>query len=349
MHAFKVFLATMSMFTFTRAFHGSSAVRAGVRTAMRMASDVSYKSAFMFPGQGAQTVGMAGPTCEELPAAKALFDKASEILGYDLLKKCVEGPKEELDSTVVAQTALFVSSMAALEKLRAEKPDEYNSATCAMGLSLGEYSALCFGGAFSFEDGVKLTKARGEAMQAAADANPSSMVAVIGLDKDAVRDICTEASEKSGKPVQVANYLVDGNYAVSGATEACEVVKTIAPEKGARMAVSLAVAGAFHTDFMQSAVSSLEKALSEVDIKETRIPVFSNVDAKPHGSPDEIRKKLAMQVTQPVQWETIITEMVKSAEWEAGEGNSYELGPGTVCRGIVKRFGKKQPVQSIQV
>merc|ERR1711871_324905 len=171
----------------------------------------------------------------------------------------------------------------------------------------------------------------------------------VGLDKATVAEICKEAEAKSGKPIQIANYLVDGNYVISGANEACEAVKEIAPEKGARMAVSLAVAGAFHTEFMAPAVDTLKKVLSEVEIKQTRFPVFSNVDAKPHGSPDEIREKLALQVTKPVQWETIITEMVKSAEWEAGEGNSYELGPGTVCRGIVKRFGKKQPVQSIQV
>ena len=186
-------------------------------------------------------------------------------------------------------------------------------------------------------------------MQAAADACSSGMVAVVGLDKGAVDQICAEAREKSGAQVAIANYLVDGNYAVSGAIEACDAVKEIAPEKGARMAVSLSVAGAFHTDFMAPAVESLRKVLDEVEIKEPRIPVFSNVDAKPHGGVSEIKEKLAMQVTQPVQWETIITDMVKSPEWEAGEGNSYELGPGTVCRGIVKRFGKKQPVQSIQV
>ena len=186
-------------------------------------------------------------------------------------------------------------------------------------------------------------------MQAAADASSSGMVAVVGLDKDTVEQICAEAREKSGAKVAIANYLVDGNYAVSGASEACEAVKEIAPSKGARMAVSLAVAGAFHTDFMAPAVKPLKKVLDEVEIKETRIPVFSNVDAEPHRSVSDIKYNLALQVTMPVQWERIITDMVKSEEWALGEGNSYELGPGTVCRGIVKRFGKKQPVQSIQV
>lgn len=287
---------------------------------------------------------MAANICNEVPAAKELFDKASAILGYDLLSKCVNGPKEELDSTVVAQTAIFVSSMACVEKLKQESPDALNECTVAMGLSLGEYSALCFAGAFSFEDGVKLTKARGEAMQAAADADKSGMVAVIGLDIATVEKICAEAATKSGKSVSIANYLVDGNYAVSGAAEACEVVKEIAPGYGARMAVPLAVAGAFHTNYMAPAVDRLKKVLSEVDIKTPRIPVVSNVDAKPHSDPQEIRDILAKQVTSPVQWETIITTMVKAPEFE----KSYELGPGTVCRGIVKRFGKKLEVVNVQ-
>lgn len=254
---------------------------------------------------------MAGALCDELPAAKALFTTASGILGYDLLEKCKVGPKEELDSTVVAQTAIFVSSMAALEKLKADDPAAVESCTVAMGLSLGEYSALCFAGAFSFEDGVKLTKARGEAMQAAADASSSGMVAVIGLDIATVDKICAEATAKTGKPIAIANYLVDGNYAVSGAKEACQAVLEIAPTMGARMALPLAVAGAFHTSFMEPAVERLRKVLAEVDIKAPRIPVISNVDAKPHYDPNEIREILAKQVTNPVQWETIITTMVR--------------------------------------
>jgi [acyl-carrier-protein] S-malonyltransferase len=150
---------------------------------------------------------MAANLCNEVPQAKVLFDKASAILGYDLLDKCVNGPKETLDSTVVAQTAIFVTSMACVEKLRQESPEAADSATVAMGLSLGEYSALCFAGAFSFEDGVKLTKARGEAMQEAANADKSGMVAVIGLDAATVEKMCVEAAARSGKPVSIANYV----------------------------------------------------------------------------------------------------------------------------------------------
>jgi [acyl-carrier-protein] S-malonyltransferase len=211
--------------------------------------DFSSKIAFMFPGQGAQFVGMCGDVCKDVPAAKALFDQASEILGYDLLEVCTEGPKEKLDSTVISQPAIFVASMAAVEKLKQEEGQEaLDAATCAMGLSLGEYSALCFAGALDFADGVKITQARGEAMQAASDAVESGMVSVIGLDSDKVKELCVMASEKSGEKIQIANYLCKGNYAVSGSSSACDAVAELAkPEFKARMTVKLSVAGAFHT------------------------------------------------------------------------------------------------------
>jgi [acyl-carrier-protein] S-malonyltransferase len=209
---------------------------------------------------------------------------------------------------------------------------------------LGEYSALCFAGAFSFEDGVRLTKARGEAMQAAADASQSGMVAILGLDTVAVQAICDAASKQSGKPISIANYLADGNYAVSGAKEACTAALAIAPTMGARMTVPLSVAGAFHTAFMQPAVDPLRKALAAVQIKAPRIPVISNVDAKAHFDPADIRETLARQVTSPVQWETTIGAMVRAPEFL----RAYELGPGSVCKGVVKRFGKKLEVVSVQ-
>ena len=266
----------------------------------------------MFPGQGAQFVGMCEETCKNVPAAKALFDEASEILGYDLLELCTTGPKEKLDSTVVSQPAIFVASMAAVEKMKQEEGQEaVDAATCAMGLSLGEYSALCFADAISFADGVKVTKARGEAMQAASDAIDTGMVSVIGLSKDKVEELCASASEKSGEKVQIANLLCDGNYAVSGHIKACDVLSEIAkPDFKARMTVKLAVAGAFHTDFMAPAVDSLKKVLEGVEIKKPRIPVISNVDAKPHSDPDTIKELLAKQVTAPVQWETSVASML---------------------------------------
>jgi len=308
--------------------------------------DYSSAVTFMFPGQGAQFVGMCADVCDEIPAAKALFDEASVILGYDLLERCTNGPKDVLDSTEVSQPAIFVASMAAVEKMKQEKgQDAVDAATCAMGLSLGEYSALCFAGALEFADGVKITKARGEAMQAASDAVESGMASVIGLKKEIVADLCVAAAEKSGETVQVANFLCNGNYAVSGSTKAVDVVAEIAkPEFKARMVVKLAVAGAFHTDFMKPAVASLEDVLSSIEIKKPRIPVISNVDAKPHSDPDTIKKLLATQVTSPVQWEDS-TQNVLGAGFE----RAVELGPGKVCAGILRRASKAAECENVEV
>lgn len=299
---------------------------------------LTASTTFLFPGQGAQTVGMGAAIAAELPAAKALYDTASDILGYDLLLKCAEGPKEELDSTAVSQPAIFVSSMAAVEKVDVQ-------ATLAMGLSLGEYSALCYAGALTFEDGVRLTKLRGEAMQAASDASKGGMVSVIGLDKAKVGDICEKAAEMSGKPIAIANYLCNGNYAVSGPIEACEAVEAIAkPDFKARMTVRLAVAGAFHTDLMAPAVATLEGALQDTHFREPRIPVVSNVDARPHTDPAEIKTLLAKQVTSPVLWEDACAFVLAN-----GFEKGYELGPGKVISGIFKRIDKNAHVVNIQV
>lgn len=283
-------------------------------------------------------MGMCKELVEDCPAAKELFDKASEILGYDLLDKCINGPKEELDSTAISQPAIFTASMAAVEKLKQEEgAEKVEEATVAMGLSLGEYSALCFAGALSFEDGVRVTKARGEAMQAAADAVESGMVSVVGLDADRVEVLCAEASSMCGKKVQIANYLCKGNYTVSGDKEACATLAEIAkPKFKARMAVPLAVAGAFHTNFMAPAVDKLKEVLDSVDVKSPRIPVVSNVDCKPHSDPEDIRATLLKQVTAPVQWETQMKDMIALEDF----GEAYELGPGKVISGLMKRIDK---------
>ena len=221
---------------------------------------------FMFPGQGAQVVGMGKEVAAAVPAAAELYKKAADILGYDHLEI---DDKAVLDKTDVSQPAIFVASMAAVEKLRAEDAATVDACNMAMGLSLGEYSALCFAGAISFEDGVKITKARGAAMQAAADAASSGMVSIIGLDKEKCEEVCKAASEATGKQVGLANLLCNGNYAASGAMEAVDKVVEIAkPEFKARMAVA-PVAGAFR-DFMAPAVESLEKVLEEVDVVKPR-------------------------------------------------------------------------------
>ncbi|CAM6018266.1 unnamed protein product [Sphagnum balticum] len=311
-------------------------------------SNYKPSTAFLFPGQGAQAVGM-GKDAHTVPAAAALFAKANEILGYDLLDICINGPKEKLDSTVISQPAIYVASLAAVEVLRAQEKgqDIIDSVDVTCGLSLGEYTALAFAGAFSFEDGLKLVKIRGEAMQAAADAAPSAMVSVIGLDSDKVAALCDAANEEVSEDerVQIANFLCPGNYAVSGGVKGVEAVEAKAKSFKARMTVRLAVAGAFHTHFMGPAVEKLEDALAITDLKTPRIPVISNVDAEPHSDPVTIKKILAQQVTSPVQWETTLKTILGK-----GLQTSYELGPGKVIAGIVKRIDKKAaPVENISV
>lgn len=343
----------LSTLKYAAAFQPASQTfaRRAMSSGLRMASDddfadFSSKTTFMFPGQGAQFVGMCEDVCESVPAAKALFDEASEILGYDLLEVCTAGPKEKLDSTAVAQPAIFVASMAAVEKLKAEEgEDAAAAATCAMGLSLGEYSALCFAGALSFADGVRVTKARGEAMQAASDAVDTGMVSVIGLSKDKVEELCAAASEKSGEKIQVANLLCNGNYAVSGHAKACDAVAEIAkPDFKARMTVKLAVAGAFHTDFMAPAVDALKEVLEGIEIKKPSIPVISNVDARPHSDPAAIKELLAKQVTAPVLWENSVASML-----ENGFEKAMELGPGKVTAGVLKRIDRKAECSNVEV
>ncbi|KAF2604184.1 hypothetical protein F2Q70_00025430, partial [Brassica cretica] len=277
---------------------------------------------------GAQAIGM-GKEAQSVAAAADLYTKANHILGYDLLDICVNGPKEKLDFTVISQPAIYVTSLAAVELLRVREGGEQiiNSVDVTCGLSLGEYTALAFAGAFSFEDGLKLVKLRGEAMQAAADAAKSAMVSIIGLDSEKVQQLCDAANQEveEADKVQIANYLCPGNYAVSGGLKGIEAVEAKAKSFKARMTVRLAVAGAFHTSFMEPAVSRLEAALASTEIRSPRIPVISNVDAQPHADPDTIKKILARQVTSPVQWETTVKTLLSK-----GLKSSYELGPGKV-------------------
>lgn len=292
------------------------------------------KIAFLFPGQGAQTVGMGQALCESLPAARDLFSRAGDILGYDLAKLCFTGPAEELDSTVRSQPALFVASMAAIESLKATQPDVVVACQAAAGLSLGEYTALVFADVMSFDDGLRLVHARGTAMQAAADATASGMVSILGLERDKVEELCAQA--RGGEVLEVANLLCPGNIVVSGTKAACARAAELAPSLGAMKAIPLTVAGAFHTSIMQPAVAKLTDALANVPMKKPRIPVVSNVDALPHDDPEEIRNLLIRQVVSPVRWED-------SLRYLMGQGfdKFYEVGPGRVLRGLMKRIDRK--------
>jgi len=297
------------------------------------------QTAFLFPGQGAQHVGMGVSIAGKYAAAQRLYDRAGEVLGFDLARLCFEGPQEELDRTDISQPALFVSSLAALEMLRADSPAVIEECSVAAGLSLGEYTALTFAGALSFEDGLKVVRKRGEAMQAAAGQIPSGMVSALLLKDEQVQQVVEKARE-TGR-IWIANYLCPGNTVLSGEKAACERAAQLIEEAGGRP-IPLAVAGAFHTEIMQPAVEELTAALKSVSIAPPRIPVISNVDVQPHSDPDEIRSVLVQQVVNPVLWEKSINRLL-------GEGVNrfFEIGPGKVLKGLLKRIDRKVACESI--
>jgi [acyl-carrier-protein] S-malonyltransferase len=289
--------------------------------------------AFLFPGQGSQSVGMGRTSVDALPAARDLFAEAADILGYNLLELCLNGPAERLNATDVSQPAIFVSSLAALKVLRANEPAAADDCKATAGLSLGEYTALVFAGALTFQDGLRVVHARGRAMQAAAEVAPSGMVSIIGLDSTKVEELVSEA--KSAGKMELANYLCPGNTVVSGSLPACDCIEKLVDAKGGRT-IRLAVAGAFHTDLMRPADEKLAEALDGVKVLTPRIPVWSNVDAKSHSDPREIRELLVRQVLSPVRWEETMRNLLG-----AGIERFYEIGPGRVLAGLLKRVNRK--------
>ncbi len=287
----------------------------------------------LFPGQGAQAVGMAGDWVEQSPAAAELFARASTLLGYDLLAVCRSGPAERLNTTAVSQPAILVTSLAALEVQRARDPAPLEATAITAGLSLGEYTALVFAGALGFDDAVRIVAERGRAMQDCADASAGGMVAVLGLEREAVAALCTAC--RGDGILQVANVLCPGNIVVSGSLAACERLAAEAPAAGAMKCVRLEVAGAFHTPLMQPAVERLAAALAAADLRAPRIPVVSNVDARPHTDPDEIRGLLARQVVGVVEWQASVAYILST-----GVRSVWEIGPGRVLRGLLKRIDR---------
>jgi [acyl-carrier-protein] S-malonyltransferase len=274
-----------------------------------------------------------------LPAAQKLFSEASGVLGYDLLEVCRNGPAERLDSTVISQPAIFVASLAALESLRATTPEVFPDVVATAGLSLGEYTALVFAGALTFADGLRVVQQRGRAMQAAADSTPGAMLSILGLELAAVENLLDKARVQG--LVQVANLLCPGNTVVSGTRAAVEEVERLANEARART-VRLAVAGAFHTALMKPADRTLAAALAKAALQTPRVPVWSNVDAQPHTNPEELRGLLVQQVVQPVLWEQTLRGL-----FEAGCERFFEIGPGRVLAGLLKRVQRKADLTNV--
>lgn len=290
-------------------------------------------TAILFPGQGAQSLGMAGDWIEQSPPAAAFFHRASDILGYDLLAVCRSGPAERLNTTAVSQPAILVTSLAALEVQRVRDPAPLDAATLTAGLSLGEYTALVFAGALGFDDAVRVVAERGRAMQDCAEASPSGMVAILGLERDAIVALCDTC--RGDGVLQVANVLCPGNIVVSGTLDACDRIEAAATDAGAMKCVRLEVAGAFHTRLMQPAVERLTVALAAAKFHTPRIPIVSNVDARPHTDPGEVRGLLGRQVVGVVEWHASIANILGT-----GVRSVYEIGPGRVLRALMKRIDR---------
>lgn len=285
--------------------------------------------AFIFPGQGSQYVGMGKDLYDSYQIVKNLFDRANEVLGFEITKICFEGPEEELKQTFVTQPAIFIHSLAIASLIESK-----HTASCAAGHSLGEYSALAFAEALSFDDGLKLVKIRGEQMQRAGTANKGTMAAVIGLDISVVEKVCKEAYHAG--VVQIANYNSPGQIVISGSVEGVKQAMLMAKQEGAKLVKELVVHGAFHSPLMEPAIQELKNAIYNTEIKKVKMPVYRNVDAMPTFPGTDvsvIRDTLLKQLTSSVKWEQSVRNMISD-----GADEFIEVGPGKVLQGLVKRI-----------
>jgi [acyl-carrier-protein] S-malonyltransferase len=292
------------------------------------------KTALLFAGQGAQAVGMGKDLAEAFPAARNWFDGGNAALGYDLAGICFQGPEPELTKTENAQPGIFLVSWVAFQLLKARVPALTFHA--AAGLSLGEFTALTAAGSLSFEDGLKIVRQRGRFMQEACEVTRGGMAAIIGLDEAPTREVCAQAG------VVLANLNCPGQLVISGATDkvaqACELAKT----KGARRALPLPVAGAYHSPLMASAQAKLQAELARATLTGPTVTVVSNVTAQPHDGPEAIRARLVEQVTSSVRWEESMRYLVSQ-----GFTQFIELGPGTALSGFLKRIDKNAQVLNV--
>ena len=292
------------------------------------------KTALLFAGQGAQFVGMGRDLAESHPTAKALIDQADEALGYSLSKICFFGPEEELVRTEHAQPAIYLVGWAALQLLKEQVPGLAFDATA--GLSLGEFTALAAADALGFEDGLRVVRRRGEVMQEACEASAGGMAAIVGLDQEAVRAVCDQAD------VSLANLNCPGQIVVSGDIDKIDAACDAAKTAGAKRAIPLPVAGAYHSPLMQPAQFGLGEILAKVELCEPSVSVYSNVTGQAHVNARTIAGAMVEQVTSPVKWEACIHAMIAD-----GITRFIELGPGTALTGFMRRIDRTAEVLNV--
>ena len=290
--------------------------------------------AFVFPGQGSQYVGMGKDLNEQSSTAQELFRQADATLNVPLSRLCFEGPEEELRQTKNTQPAIFLHSTALAMSYRGPR------GAMAAGHSLGEYSALVYAGALTWEDGLRLVRLRGELMQQAGVDRPGTMAAIIGLDPKTVVDACEKASEAG--VVQAANFNSPGQIVISGSVPGVRRAMELAKERGAKLVKELPVSGAFHSPLMESAQEGLKEALENTPIRDASIPVYANVTAQPVRDANGIRRLLLQQLTRPVRWEESVVAMAAD-----GASTFVEIGPGKVLQGLVKRILPNVSLQGI--
>ena len=301
----------------------------------------SMKTAFLFPGQGAQIVGMGKEVAEAVPAAEKVFQQANDILGYDLRSICFAGPEETLNTTAISQPAIFVTSVAILEAMRTHPVTQTIQPDVVAGLSLGEYTAIYAAGILPFDTILRLVQKRGEAMQAASDATDGGMVSIIGGQPEQVEALCAAAAQ--GEPLQPANYNCPGQIVISGGRQACDRAESLASEFGATKAIRLKVAGAFHTELMTSAAQALSEALNECTMQDAApVLVLANTSADYYPGPEAIKAGLVKQLTSPILWQASMEKLLA-----AGVESYYEIGPGRVLTGLMRRIHRKTRVVNI--
>lgn len=298
--------------------------------------------AVLCPGQGAQTVGMGVAWAAASPAAADVFARCSEALGFDLLGLCSNGPAEKLVRTDVCQPAILATSAACLAAVQDAGRLDLADAGFALGLSLGEYTALFAAGVLSLEDAVRLVRVRGTAMQAASDDPPSSMTSLLGMTREDAEEVCAAATADRGVCV-VANLNSPGQVVISGDEDALARAEAIAEERGCRKSIRLPVAGAFHSPLMEPAREQLETAIAETEFRPARIPVIGNVTAEPSTDPKDLRANLVRQLTSPVLFEASLRRAIAD-----GTSKFVELSPGRVLTGLVKKVERKFPLETYE-